>query len=57
MTEQEIVDRIKAKKREMETAGYIHKRDLIREVRRLERELRTYRYFQKNYKKRQRLPA
>ena len=55
MTEQEVKQRIIDKRKEMETAGYIHKRDLQREVRRLEKELMTYRYYQN--KARKRLPA
>ena len=46
MTEQELRERIKVKRKEAENAGLYHRRDLLREVRRLEKELRTYRYYQ-----------
>lgn len=55
MSEQEIVERIKVKRREAQTAGVIHKRDLMREINRLEKELKTYRYYQN--KARQRISA
>ena len=55
MSEKELRERIKVKRREAENAGLYHRRDLMREVRRLEKELRTYRYYQN--KARQRLPA
>ena len=51
MTEKELRDRIKAKRKEAEAAGAIHKRDLNREIRRLEKELMTYRYYRKRNKK------
>ena len=59
MTEKELRDRIRAKRREAATAGVIHKRDLMREINRLEKELKTYRYYQSKAKdeKRQRLSA
>lgn len=38
---------IKAKKKEMTTAGLIHKKDLSRQVKRLEKELRAYIGYQK----------
>ena len=46
MNEQELRERIKVKRREAENAGLYHRRDLMREIRRLEKELRTYRYYQ-----------
>lgn len=46
MNEEELVERIKEKRREAQTAGVIHKRDLMREINRLEKELKTYRYYQ-----------
>ena len=57
MNEKELRERIKAKYREAKTAGTIHKRDLMREIKRLEKELRTYRYYQENHKKGQRVSA
>lgn len=36
------VDRIEAAKRELKAAGPIHRKDLSRYIRRLEKELRTY---------------
>ena len=62
MTKQEeLREQIKAKRKEAETAGAIHKRDLMRCIKRLEKELRTYCYYQRKAKEtdkeRQRIPA
>lgn len=61
MTQAELIARIKVKRKEAETAGTIHYRDLMREIHRLEKELRTYRYYhakaKENNKERQRIPA
>ena len=42
MSREEYVDRIRAAKTELKTAGAIHKKDLQRYIRRLEKELRIY---------------
>ena len=42
MSREEHVDRIRAAKAELKTAGAIHKKDLQRYIRRLEKELRIY---------------
>lgn len=55
MTQQEMRERIKAKRKEAETAGAIHKKDLMREIHRLEKEMRTYCHYQNEARKR--LPA
>ena len=39
---QEHIQKIKKAKAELTTAGKIHRKDLIRHIRRLERELREY---------------
>ena len=46
MTQEEMRERIKAKRKEAETAGEIHRRDLMRYIRRLEKELMTYCHYQ-----------
>ena len=57
MTREELRERIKAKRKEKETAGEIHRRDLEREIRRMEKELMTYCHYQEAYKKRQGISA
>ena len=59
MTEKELIARIRQKRREAETAGVIRRRDLGREINRLEKELRTYRCYQEKARdeKRQRISA
>lgn len=47
MTQFELVERIKAKRIEAEKAGVIHRRDLNREIKRLEKELRIYRHYRR----------
>ena len=42
MSREEHVARIRAAKDELKTAGAIHKKDLQRYIRRLEKELRIY---------------
>lgn len=52
MTERELVERIRAKQEEAENAGLYHRRDLMREIRRLESELVTYRHYQNEARQR-----
>ena len=40
MTRDELIQKIDAAKREMERAGPIHRRDLAKHIRRMEKELR-----------------
>lgn len=42
MTRSELVDYIREKKKEARTAGEIHRRDLHKHIKRMERELRDY---------------
>ena len=42
MTRSELVERIRDKKNEAQTAGAIHRRDLYKHIKRMERELRDY---------------
>ena len=46
MNRQELIDRINAEEREAKTAGKIHRRDLMKHIRRMKRELRDYDRFQ-----------
>lgn len=55
MNEKEMRDRIKQKRIEAQTAGEIHRRDLMREIHHLEKELKTYAYYQNQARKR--IPA
>ena len=43
---------IRAAKEELKTAGYIHRRDLIRQIHRMENELREYDRYQGEAKRR-----
>jgi hypothetical protein len=43
----EIEIKIRAAKAELPSAGAIHRRDLIKHIRRMEKELRTYDYYQR----------
>lgn len=47
MCEKELLERIRQKKKERNNAGYIHKKDLNREIRRLEKELMIYYHYRK----------
>ena len=47
MTRDELVARIAAAKEELEQAGSIHRRDLTKHIRRMERELHGYDRFQR----------
>lgn len=51
MTQEELRERIKAKRREADEAGLYHRRDLLREIRRLEKELMTYCHYQNEARK------
>ena len=51
MTQEEMRERIKAKRKEAENAGLYHRRDLLREIRYLEKELRTYCHYQNEARK------
>ena len=42
MTREEMMAKIKAAKEELKTAGVIHQRDLLKHIRRMEREIRDY---------------
>ena len=42
MSREEHVAKIRAAKEELKTAGAIHKKDLMRHIKRLEKELRVY---------------
>jgi hypothetical protein len=44
---EEYVAKLNAARQELETAGIFHRRDLIKHVRRMERELRDYDRFRK----------
>lgn len=46
MKRNELVEKIRAAKAEAKTAGAIHKRDLNKHIKRMERELRDYDRFQ-----------
>ena len=46
MNREELVAKIAAAKEELEQAGTIHRRDLTKHIRRMERELRDYDRFQ-----------
>ena len=46
MTRDELVAKIATAKEELEHAGSIHRRDLTKHIRRMERELRDYDRFQ-----------
>lgn len=43
---QEYVDKLNAAKEELKNAGYIHRRDLVRKIHRMENELREYDRYQ-----------
>ena len=47
MGEDEMREKVRQLKKEAENAGCVHYRDLMRQIRRLERELRTYSYYQR----------
>jgi hypothetical protein len=47
MSREEHVEKIRAAKAEMKTAGPIHRKDLSRYIRRLEKELRIYDSYQR----------
>lgn len=51
MNTEEIRDRIRQKRIEARTAGEIHKRDLMREIHNLEKELKIYAYYQNQARK------
>lgn len=64
MHEKEMREKLKSLREEIKTAGTIHRRDLNRQIGRLEKELRTYTYYQrkaaeatKNHEKRERVSA
>ena len=64
MSENEMREKINQLKEEAKNAGCIHYRDLMRQIRRLEKELMTYSYYQreaaeatKNNQKRQGISA
>lgn len=64
MSEKETREKLIQLREEVKTAGAIHRRDLIRQIWRLEKELRTYSYYQreaakatKNNEKRERVSA
>lgn len=42
MSKEEYIEKIRRVKAEIKTAGTIHRKDLLRYVRRLEKELRAY---------------
>lgn len=46
MTREEMSTAIARRKQEIKTAGPVHKRDLMKNIRRLQRELRDYDRFQ-----------
>lgn len=46
MTREEVAEKIRQQKTEAMKAGPIHRRDLIKSIKRLERELRDYDRFQ-----------
>ncbi len=46
MTRDELLERIRAAKEELEQAGHHHRRDLTKHIRRMEKELRDYDQFQ-----------
>lgn len=46
MNEEEMRGRIKRLKKELLSAGPIHKRDLLREIHHLQKELRIYAFYQ-----------
>ena len=46
MTRNELIDRITKEKEALKTAGVIHRRDLYKHIKRMERELRDYDRFQ-----------
>lgn len=52
MTREDLVARIDAAKEDLEQAGTIHRRDLTKYIRRMERELRDYDRFQSEAKMR-----
>ena len=47
MNRNELVTKIKTAKEEQKTAGAIHRRDLQKHIRRMEKELRLYDYYHK----------
>ena len=64
MSEKEMREKLKRLRIEVKTAGTIHRRDLRREIGHLEKELRTYSYYQRKAaeakekdEKRERVPA
>ena len=42
MTRSELVSKIMTAKEELQTAGKIHRRDLLKHIKRMQRELRDY---------------
>ena len=46
MTREELTEKIRKRKQEAKTAGQVHRRDLFRNIKRMERELRDYDRFQ-----------
>ena len=46
MSEKEMRELLSQLREEAKSAGCIHYRDVMRQIRRLERELRTYSYYQ-----------
>lgn len=46
MTRDELAEKIRQRKEEAKTAGTIHYRDLMKNIKRLERELKTYDRYQ-----------
>lgn len=51
MTRDELVKKIQQTQKELQTAGTIHRKDLGRHLRRLQRELRTYDHFKRGGQK------
>lgn len=47
MKRDEMVSKIRMAKAELPTAGVIHRRDLLKHIHRMEKELKTYDYYQK----------
>lgn len=45
MTRAELIQKLTAAKQELKSAGPIHRRDLRKHIRRLEKELRTYDFY------------
>lgn len=47
MNREQLVEKIRAAKEELKTAGVIHRKDLSKHIRRMEKELRDYDRFQR----------